>query len=303
VTLTHGSAATKRASTLRLGAAYPTTELSGDVSALRDFARAIEDAELRHLTLYDHVLSVVHEDRSPPLRGSYTERHPFHEPLTALTYIAARQERLELATGVLILPQRQTAIVAKQATELMNLSGGRLRLGVGTGWNHVEYGGLGQDFASRGQRLDEQLELLRLLWAQPVVDFEGRFDRIDRAGINPLPVAPPPIWVGGFSPPAWRRAARWGDGHIFVGGARDSPSAPEQWNSVQELVQAEGRDLEQFGADLYVRMGDPAAAADEILDWESRGGTHATIITMDRGFTSIGEHIDFVCDVKARVGS
>lgn len=290
-----------RASALRLGAAYPTTELGGDARALRDFARAIDEAGLDHLLLYDHVLATVHEDRDPPLNGSYTQHHPFHEPLTALAYLAARHERLEVATGVLILPQRQTVIVAKQATELANLSEGRLRLGVGAGWNYVEYDGLGQEFSTRGRRLDEQLELLRLLWTQPVVNFAGHFDRIDRAGLNPLPVAPPPIWTGGYSLPAWKRGARWGDGHIFVGGARNSPSAPEQWRRVQELVAEEGRDPARFGADLLVRGGAVAAAADEIFDWTNRGGTHATIVTMDRGFTTLAEHIEFVHSVAARL--
>jgi probable F420-dependent oxidoreductase len=288
---------------VRLGVAYPQIELNGDPDALRTFAGAIDAAGLDHLLMYDHVLGAVHEHREPRLVGSYTEHHPFHEPFTALSYIAARHERLELVTGVLVLPQRQTALVAKQAAELANLSGGRLRLGVGTGWNHVEYTALGQAFDSRGDRLDEQLELLRLLWSEPVVDFDGRFHRIPRAGINPRPVAPPPIWVGGFSPPAWRRAARWGDGYLFVGDVRGHASAQEQWRRVQELVAAEGRDVTRFGADLFVRVGEPSAAAEEIRSWESQGGTHATIVTMDRGFTWVGEHIDFACRVKETLGA
>jgi probable F420-dependent oxidoreductase len=279
---------------LQVGVAYPQIELHGSAADLRTFADAVADAGLDHLLMYDHVLGAKHADRVPPLVGSYTERDPFHEPLTALSYVAARQERLGLATGVLVLPQRQTALVAKQAAELANLSGGRFRLGVGTGWNYVEYAALGQDFAGRGARLDEQVRLLRLLWSEPVVDFDGEFHTIERAGLNPLPAKPPPVWFGGYSAPAWRRGARLGDGYIFAGKVRGHADAAQQWAQVQDLVVAAGRDLASYGADVLVKSRDAAAAADEIRQWAALGGTHATIVTMGNGFQTVGQHIDLI---------
>src|SRR5262249_52891598 len=157
-------------------------------------------------------LGAVHEDRIPPLWGPYDENDPFHDPFVLFAYLAGRTERLAFVTGVLVLPQRQTALVAKQAADLALLSGDRFRLGVGVGWNPVEYTGLGQDFATRGLRLDEQIGLLRRLWGEPVVSFEGRFDAIDRAGTVPRPRRLIPIWLGGWVEAALRRAARLGDG-------------------------------------------------------------------------------------------
>ena len=150
-----------------------------------------------------------------PLTGPYTEHDPFHDPFVMFAYLAGITERIGFATGVLILPQRQTALVARQATDVDLLSGGRLRLGVGVGWNHVEYEALGQDFRTRGAREEEQIELLRRLFTEPVVDFSGRFDRVDRAALVPKPARSIPIWLGGFGEVAFDRAARLADGFIF----------------------------------------------------------------------------------------
>ena len=204
---------------MQIGAVYPQTELRGDPSAVRRIGRAVEDLGFDHLLAYDHVLGAVHADRTPPLTGPYTERDPFHDPFVMFAYLAAITERIGFATGVLVLPQRQTALVARQAADVDLLSGGRLRLGVGVGWNDVEYEALGQDFRTRGAREEEQIGLLRRLFTEPVVNFSGRFDRVDRAALVPRPARPIPIWLGGSGEAAFERAARLADGFIFFGTA------------------------------------------------------------------------------------
>jgi probable F420-dependent oxidoreductase len=201
-------------------------------------------------------------------------------------YLAAITERIELCTGVVILPQRQTALVAKQAAEVELLSRGRLRLGVGTGWNHVEYESLGTNFEDRGARLDEQVVLLRRLWREPVVDFRGRFHRVDRAGILPRPRRDIPIWFGGFTPVAVRRAARTGDGILFG-------TSPSRMRKLQRLAQEElakaGRRPEDFGAEAVVDASDdPETWLRELALWRELGGTHFSLRAMDTGAELVG---------------
>jgi probable F420-dependent oxidoreductase len=199
---------------MKFGAVFPTTEFGNDPIAIRYWAQAAEQLGYNHILTYDHVLGSVHAGREPKLLGPYTERDPFHEPFVLYGYLAGQTTKLELVTGILILPQRQTALVAKQAAEVDVLSGGRLRLGIGTGWNWVEYDALGVGYADRGARMDEQIEVLRKLWSESTIDFDGAHHRIDRAGILPRPKNIP-IWMGGFSEVAVRRAARVGDGFLF----------------------------------------------------------------------------------------
>ena len=206
---------------MHIGIVYPQTELGGDPSAVRRFGRAVEDLGFDYLLAYDHVLGAVHADRTPPLWGIYNEHDPFHDPFVMFGYLAGITDRIGFATGVLILPQRQTALVARQATDVDLFSGGRLRLGVGVGWSQVEYEALGQEFKTRGARQEEQIQLLRQLFTEPVVDFSGRFDRVDRAALVPKPARPIPIWLGGFSDKVHERAARLADGFIFIGGGVD----------------------------------------------------------------------------------
>jgi probable F420-dependent oxidoreductase len=195
---------------MHIGVVYPLTELRGDPAAVRRIGTAVEDLGFDHLLAYDHVLGAVHADRTRRLTGPYTERDPFHDPFVMFAGIT---ERIHFATGVLVLPQRQTALVARQAADVDLLSGGRLRLGVGVGWNHVEYEALGQDFRTRGARQEEQIQLLRRLFTEPVVDFSGRFDRVDRASLVPKPARPIPICSvdrpmrRSTAPPVWRTAS------------------------------------------------------------------------------------------------
>ena len=271
---------------------YPQVELGGDPDAVRRLGRGIEALGYDHLLAYDHVLGAVHDGRVPALDGPYTERDPFHDPLVMFAYLAAMTERIGFVTGVLILPQRQTALVARQAADVDLLSGGRLRLGVGIGWNYVEYDALGQDFRTRGAREEEQIGLLRRLWTEPVVDYAGRFDRIDRAGTAPRPSRPVPIWLGGFGDMALQRAARCGDGFIFAGRSSD---VHDGWARVRRLVVEQGRSPEEFGGELAVlsRKG-PADVAARVEAWDAAGGTHASVVTMGLGLDSTEAHLDYV---------
>ncbi|MYE45627.1 MAG: LLM class F420-dependent oxidoreductase [Chloroflexi bacterium] len=196
---------------MQLGVVLPEREIGSDPGAVRDYARAAEELGYDFLVTADHVLGADRE-RYPDLLGPYGHGAPIHEPLVLFGFLAAVTTRLRLITNVLILPQRQTVLVAKQAAEIDLLSGGRLTLGVGNGWNHVEYEALGQDFRTRGRRIEEQVRLLRRLWEQPLVAFEGRFDRVRDAGINPRPERPIPIWMGGMAGRVLERIGRLADG-------------------------------------------------------------------------------------------
>src|SRR3979490_114036 len=206
---------------MQIGVVYPQTALRGDPGAVRLIGRAVEDLGFDHILAYDHVLGAVHAGRTPPLTGPYTEHDPFHAPLVMFAYLAGITEQIRFATGILVLPQRQTALVARQAADVDLLSGGRLRLGVGVGWNHVEYQALGQDFGTRGARQEEQVALLRQLFTEPVVDLAGRLHRVGRAALVPRPARSIPIWLGGSGEAAFERAARLADGFIFFGGHPD----------------------------------------------------------------------------------
>jgi probable F420-dependent oxidoreductase len=288
---------------MKLGTVYPQIELGGDPRAFRRIGAATELLGYDHFLIYDHVLGAVHEGRDPPLFGGYNEKDPFHEPFVALSYLAAMTERIELVTGVIILPQRQTALVAKQAADLDILSGGRLRLGVGTGWNYVEYDALGEDFHRRGKKMDEQIPLLRQLWTEEAISFQGEFDRIDRANLIPRPRRQIPIWCGGFVEAAYRRAARLADGFIFATGFDDSAIAG--WNQIREMVRDAGRPPEQFGGQFVLQSwAGEVRSYDEIISrlrqLQDVGATHAGIVSMGRGFTEADQHLDFFAEVKQR---
>jgi probable F420-dependent oxidoreductase len=271
---------------VKLGAIFPTTEIGTDPGAIRDWAQAAEGLGMTHVITYDHVLGALHEGREPRLTGPYTEHDAFHEPFVLFAWLAAHTRSLEFATGVLILPQRQTALVAKQAVELDLLSGSRLRLGVGTGWNHVEYESLGVPFAQRGARLEEQVQLLRRLWQEPVIDFRGSYHRVDRAGILPLPKRRIPIWFGGFVPAAFERAARHGDGFQFGSSGR---AVRAQWEQVKTALERAGRSREGFGAEATIDYSaGPERWREELDMWRAVGGTHFSLRAMDTAAELVG---------------
>jgi probable F420-dependent oxidoreductase len=288
---------------MEIGAVYPQIELRGDPAAVGRIGRAVEDLGFAHLLAYDHVLGAVHADREPPLLGPYDEHHPFHDPLVMFAYLAGITERLGFATGVVVLPQRQTALVARQAADVDLLSRGRLRLGVGVGWSHVEYEALGQDFGTRGAREEEQIDLLRRLFSEPVVDFAGRFDRIDRAALVPKPTRPVPLWLGGYSDQAFDRAARLGDGFMFFGGVGGLEGAVGGWQRIRRQLAELGRPVETFGGDYVVLAGgDLDQLAQEVDAWRDAGGTHVSVITMGLGLDSVDAHLDYLASVADRLG-
>jgi probable F420-dependent oxidoreductase len=266
-----------------------------DPVALRDFVQAVEGIGLDHLLIYDHVLGADPANR-PGWRGNYTHESLFHEPLVFLSYVASLTTRIELVTGVVVLPQRQTALVAKQAAEVDVLSGGRLRLGVGVGWNDVEFAALNARFANRGARIGEQIALLRALWTQPVVTFAGRWHQVERAGINPLPVQRPiPIWLGGWDERVLRRVGRLADGWFPL------RHPPEGWAATIERVHAyareAGRDPSAIGIEpRFTLRGSPddwRQAADE---WRALGATHLTVHTMESVPGTLDDHVRAIRD-------
>ena len=278
---------------MQIGVAYPTTEVAGDPAAIRRFCQAAEDLGYRHLMAYDHVVKCPHEGREPKLTGPYTDKDSFHDPFVLFAFAAAVTDKLEFATGVLVLPQRPTALVAQQAADVDLLSRERLRLGVGIGWNHVEFAALGQDFRTRAARIEEQIGLLRELWANPIVSFHGRFDRIDRAGINPRPRRQIPLWLGGHSEPAYERAARLADGFIF---AADGPGAVAAWDRVRHHLGVHGRDEASFGRKLLALFArSPQEIADDLRRFRDAGGTHGCVPSMGKGLgNDIAAHIDYI---------
>ncbi len=280
---------------MRTGVVFPQIELGGDPGAARAFAEAAEGLGYDHLLMYDHVLGAEHADREPKLWGPYTERDPFHEPLIAFAYLAGITTRLEFVTGVIILPQRQTALVAKQVADLDLFSGGRLRLGVGTGWNWVEYDALEmpQHFRRRGKREEDQIALLRKMWANSVITHDDADHHLDRAGILPLPERQIPIWLGGFTEAAWKRAARLGDGFIFAG--RDTTHAAELKDRIDGWRAEAGRADEPFGYESILSYHKtPDRQAEEIAGWRQAGGSHVSVVTMGCGFTGVDQHIEAI---------
>lgn len=290
-----------------VGAVYPQIELGGDPVSLDQIGRQVDQLGFDHLLMYDHVVGAVHENRDPPLwgKGPYTDKHPFHDPMVAFAYLAGVTKTIQLVSGVLILPQRQTVLLAQQAADVDLLSGGRLRLGVGCGWNYVEYDAMGQDFHTRGRRLSEQIQFLRRLWNEPLVTFDGEFDSIDRGNINPRPKRPIPIYCGGSSEPAFRRAAKLADGFIFATSL--SEVALPSWARVRQHLEAESRQVKNFKA--YYLLGDDSGnglsiteAVDAIHRWQDVGGTHASVVTMGLGYTSPEQHIEHFHDLRERLG-
>lgn len=281
---------------MRVGVKYPTREVSTDPRSIRNFCKAAEELGFDHLLLPDHVVKCPHGDREPKLTGPYTEKDSFDDPFVFFGFAAAVTS-LELVTGVLILPQRQTVLVAQQAANVDLLSDSRLRLGIGIGWNYVEYEALGQDFRTRAKRFEEQVGFLRQLWQTPVLSFEGQFDRIDRAGINPRPKRQIPIWIGGHTEPAYERGARIGDGFIF---AADGERGVEALSRVRHHLAALGRDAAAFGSELLTLFAaSEQDAADHLRMFRAAGGTHGSIRTTDKGLgDNIDAHIGYMAAVK-----
>lgn len=266
---------------VRVGVVFPHRDLSGDPVAIRAHAQAAEAAGYDHYLVFDHVVGAQRE-RPGGFSGPYDHETPFTEPFVLLSHLAACTSFLELVTGIIILPQRQTALVAKQAADVQILSRGRLRLGVGVGWNAVEYEALGEDFHSRGQRMAEQIQVLRQLFSEPAIDFVGRFDRIPLAGIAPRPPVAIPIWMGGGAPAVLKRIGRLADGWF--------PQVPSPADLAEPLAviraaaEESGRSPGDVGINPQMRLTtDVAQDVQLALAWREAGATHLSVSTVDLG--------------------
>ena len=285
---------------MQIGVTFPQTEIGADPIAIRDYAQATETLGYHHLVAFDHVLG------GDPTKHSglrYTYHHMFHEPFVLFGYLAALTH-LELVSSVIILPQRQTALVAKQAAEVDVLTGGKLRLGIGVGWNSVEYEALGMDFHIRGRVVEEQIEVMRQLWSQQVISYQGKYHTINAAGLNPLPVRRSiPIWTGGSADILLRRTARLADGWFPQG--RPNDQMRETLERLRDYIREAGRDPNSVGIEARVNASD--GNADEWLRqteaWQALGATHIAINTMNAGFTSPDQHIEAIRRYKEVISS
>ncbi len=276
---------------MKLGVVFPQTEIGNDPTRIRGYATGAEDAGFDHIVAYDHVLGHRPDDAVAWARlGPYTDAHPFHEIFVLFSHLAAITSRIEFATEVLVLPQRQTVLVAKQAAELDLLSGGRLRLGIGVGWNPEEFRALGMSFRDRGKRVEEQVAIIRRLWGDELTTVDGQFHTITAGAINPRPRRPIPIWIGGYAPVALKRAAAIGDGLMLEHSLEE---APEVIASIRDQLVDNGRDPKGFGfaARIDLPKGDVGAAIKEAAAWAAVGVTHLSVSTMDQGIKDPDEHI------------
>jgi probable F420-dependent oxidoreductase len=276
---------------MRIGVVFPQTEFGSDPGAIRDYAQTAESLGFTHILAYDHVIG-ANPDRPGGWNGPYTHQSAFHEPFVLYSYMAALTEKIEFVTGILILPQRETVLVAKQAAALDVLSNGRLRLGIGTGWNKVEYIALNQDFKTRGKRQEEQVELMRLLWTQELVTFLGRWHTIPDAGLNPMPIQRPiPIWFGGYVDVVLRRVAKIGDG--WLPAHRTAAAAAADLAKLDNYLVANGRSRADIGIEPRLHYQDNTLDSwgQTMADWQAAGATHISLNTMGAGLTTPGQHI------------
>lgn len=295
---------------MEIGVIFPQTEIEPDVAAIRDYAQAAEDLGFAHIFIADHVLGADTRFHTHPSLANYSQHSVVHESMTLMGYLAAMTEKVNLVTGILILPQRQTVLVAKQAAEIDVLSGGRLRMGMGVGWNEVEFEALGQDFHNRGRRSAEQIEVLRALWTQQVVDFHGRWHNITHAGLNPMPVQRPiPIWLGGggtgdsdLNEVVLRRIGRIADGWCPNFSPDDAGRAVME--KVRGYAKEAGRDPAALGLDGRLRTAgkQPEEWVDEVKSWEEMGANYLSVETRKAGFQGADQHIDAIRRFKEVIG-
>lgn len=277
---------------MNIGVVFPQDEIGNDPAAIKDYAQAVEAMGYSHILVFDHVVG-ANPERPGGWKGPYTYRHAFHEPFVLFGFLAAATRRVELVTGILILPQRQTVLVAKQAAAVDVLSGGRLRLGVAVGWNPVEFEALGENFHTRGKRIEEQIEVMRALWTNELVTRRGPGHPIPDAGINPLPVQRPiPIWMGGTSEVVLRRTARVADGWLPHFGP--GPEGQAVVDRLHGLIREAGRDPGTFGIEGRIGLAQTAPEhwAKTVAAWRAmRGITHLCVHTVGLGLKAPDDHV------------
>ncbi len=279
---------------MRFGVVFPQTEIGTDPSIIRDYAQTAEELGYTHILAYDHVLGANLASR-PGWTPPYSYKDSFHEPFVLFSYLAGITKKIGLVPGVIVLPQRQTALVAKQAAALDVLSSGRVRLGIGIGWNPVEYEALGQDFKNRGRRSEEQVDLMRKLWTNELVTFKGRWHQVSDAGLNPLPIQRPiPVWFGGGADQVLRRVARLGDGWLPLLGPDENCRAAIE--KLRSYAREAGRNPDGIGIEGRMLGGDRPVQEwlDEIGAWKKLGATHLTLNTMKTGLPTPAAHIEAI---------
>lgn len=292
---------------MKIGAMFPTNDLAADPPAIRDFAQGIEGMGFDYLITTDHVLQIDPKG-DPDVFAPYTVDDAFHEPFVLFGFLAACTEKIGLGTAILILPQRQTALVAKQAAEADFLSGGRLRLGIGIGWQEMEFTALGEEWTNRGKRSEEQIELMRALWTNRLLEYKGTYHDVPEAGMNPLPVQRPiPIWIGGMADAVAERVGRIGDGWI--------PAGPPEFLKPQldimfAAAEKAGRDPKSIGIEAITGLQSPAPGAPRITmdeaighskNWKEAGATHFSFNTQGLGLESADDHLALLKDYKERI--
>lgn len=286
---------------MQYGAVFPHNEIGTDPGAIKAYAQGIEALGATHLLIYDHVLG-ADPDRAGGWQGAYDKDVAFHEPFTTFAYLAGVTETLEFITTVLILPQRQTVLVAKQAAEVAVLSNNRLRLGIGTGWNDIEYEGLNENFSNRGRRQAEQVDLMRKLWSEDSLTYQGEYHTITGASINPRPSQPIPVWFGGSAAPLLKRCGELGDGWIPLMGANDN--ARHCIETIRRHREALGLVWDDFGiqAQAQYHGGTPERWARHAEKWRKMGATHLAIATHNAGSTDAEGHVERVAEYLEAVG-
>jgi probable F420-dependent oxidoreductase len=275
---------------MQIGAVFPHNEIGSDPGAIKAFAQGVEAMGITHLLIYDHVLG-ADPDREGGFRGPYDKDVAFHEPFTTFAFIAAVTEKIEMITTVMILPQRQTVLAAKQAAEVALLSNNRFRLGVGVGWNELEYVGLNETFNNRGRRQEEQVDVMRKLWSEDSLDYTGEYHRIDKASINPRPSEPIPVWFGGSAPALLDRVARLGDGWIPLMGANEKAQACI--DTIKKTREAAGLSFDNFGIQAQAQYagGSVERWQKHAEAWQNMGCTHLAIATHNAGPTNVEGHL------------
>lgn len=286
---------------MKIGLVFPQTEFGNDPLAMRDYAQTAESLGFTHVMAYDHVVG-ANPNRPGGWNGPYTYQTPFHELFVLFSFMAALTTKLEFISGILILPQRETALVAKQAASLDVLSNGRFRLGIGVGWNKVEMAALGYDFHKRGRRVEEQIDVLRLLFTQELVTFKGEWHDLPDVGLNPLPVQRPiPIWLGGHSDVVLHRLARKGDG--WLPGYRTAEAAQESLDKIAQYLVAYGRSPQEIGLEPRLHYGDgPEAWQNYLVGWQAAGATHISFNTMGAGFDTPQKHLQAIEEFAKTIG-
>ncbi|MEZ5408555.1 MAG: LLM class F420-dependent oxidoreductase [Acidimicrobiales bacterium] len=280
---------------MQIGAVLPHNEIGTDPGAIKAYLQGVEELGMTHLLIYDHVMGVKRESG---FKGPYDSDTAFHEPFAFFGFAAAVTERIELVTTVLILPQRQTVLVAKQAAEIALLSNNRLRLGVGTGWNKVEYTALNENFHNRGKRQAEQVELMRKLWTSDVFDYQGQYHTIENASINPRPTQPVPIWFGGSAPALLERCAKLGDGFMPLGGANDKSAAILA--EIRRIREGAGLSMDGFGVQSQAQWagGNPERWRAHASTWKEIGATHIAVATHQAELTDVDGHLARIAEYR-----